>query len=119
MLREAVPASAITLVIVCLVNCTVGNTTEKGEYMNRKKALDLILSKVDEDKKEAFVQELRSAKSKEERMTVIRKYGVTLTKEETDALKASKGNAVSDEELDKVAGGCSCAYVHCECTGCV
>ena len=52
--------------------------------MNRKKALDLILSKVEEDKKEAFVQELRSAKSKEERMAVIRKYGIALTKEEAD-----------------------------------
>ena len=87
--------------------------------MNRKEAVDLILSKVEEDKKEAFVQEIRSAKSKEERMAVIRKYGIALTKEEAEAMKGRKGSEVSDAELDKAAGGCSCAYVHCECTGCV
>ena len=87
--------------------------------MNRKEALDLILSKVDEDKKEAFIQEIRSAKSKEERMAVIRKYGVVLTKEIAAALKASKGNTVSDEELDSAAGGCSCQCHHsCNCLPC-
>ena len=89
------------------------------ENMNRKEAVDLILSKVEEGKKEAFIQEVREAKTKEERMAVIRKYGIALTKEEAEALKGRKGSEVSDEELDKAAGGCSCAYVHCECTGCV
>ena len=87
--------------------------------MNRKEKLDLLLSKVEEDKKEAFIAELREAKTKAERVAVVKKYGVTLTEEEAQAMKNSAGNEVSDEELDKAAGGCECAYVHCECTGCV
>ncbi len=87
--------------------------------MNRKEAVDLILSKVGEDKKEAFVQELRSAKSKEERMAVIRKFDIALTKEEAAALKDRKGSEVSDEELDGAAGGCNCACsAHCS-TDCI
>ena len=35
------------------------------------------------------------------------------------AFKAKSTNKLSDAELDNAAGGCSCAYVHCECTGCV
>ena len=85
--------------------------------MNRKEALDLILSKVEEDKRDAFVQELRSAKSKDERMAVIKKYGIAVTKEEAEALKVRKGSEVSDTELDEAAGGCSCS-AHCS-TDCI
>ncbi len=87
--------------------------------MNRKEKLDLLLSKVEEDKKEAFIAELREAKTKAERVAVVKKYGVTLTEEEAQAMKNRAGNELSDEELDKAAGGCSCAFIHCECTGCV
>ena len=84
--------------------------------MNKKEIVDLILSKVEESKKEAFIQELREAKTKEERMAVIRKYDVTLTKEEAEKLKGREGNAVGDAELDKAAGGCSCVcHCHCHC----
>ena len=80
--------------------------------MNKKEVMNLMLSKVEADKKEAFVQELREAKTKEERMAVIRKYDATLTKEETEKLKSREGNAVSDAELDQAAGG-GCCSVHC------
>ena len=85
--------------------------------MNRKEVMDLLLSKVEEDKKESFVQELREAKTKEERFEVAKKYNATLTKEEEEKIKASKGNAVSDEELDDAAGGCVCSCSSCYC-GC-
>ena len=87
--------------------------------MNKKEKLNLLLSKVGEDKKEAFIAELREAKTKEERCAIVKKYGVTLTEEEMRAIKNRAGNELSDEELDSAAGGCTCAYIHCECTGCV
>ena len=77
--------------------------------MNRKEKLDLLLSKVEEDKKEAFIAELREAKTKAERVAVVKKYGVTLTEEEAQAMKNRAGNELSDEELDTAAGGCNCA----------
>ena len=87
--------------------------------MNRKEAVDLILSKVGEGKKEAFIQEVREAKTKEERMAVIRKYGIALKKEDLEALKDRKGSEVSDAELDAAAGGCNCACsAHCS-TDCI
>ena len=87
--------------------------------MNRKERMDLLLSKVAEDKKEAFVAELRAAKTPEERLKVAKKYNATLTEDELKAVKAESTNKIADAELDNAAGGCSCAYVHCECTGCV
>ena len=82
--------------------------------MTKKEKLDLILSKLDTDKKEAFISEIRQAKTKEERMEIIRKYGVQVSKEDIENIKNMAGNKVSDEELDQAAGGCSCACsAHC------
>lgn len=83
--------------------------------MTRKEAMDLILSKVDESKREAFVKEFRETKTKKERLEIVKKFGVALTEEEVAKIKA--GNELSDEELDKAAGGCcgtSCSY-NCFC----
>lgn len=81
--------------------------------MTKKEKLNLILSKVDTDKKEAFISELREAKTKEERGGILRKYGAALTKEDMESMK-KEGNEVSDEELDQAAGGCNCACsAHC------
>ena len=87
--------------------------------MNRKTAMDLLLSKVAEGQKEAFVAELRETKTKKERADVLAKYGVALSDEERETIRNSQGNEISDEELGLANGGCNCAYVHCECTGCV
>ena len=87
---------------------------KRGKIMSKKEIMDLVLSKVEEDKKETFIQELREAKTKEERLEITKKYNATLTKDEGEKIKASKGNAVSDEELDEAAGGCNCACsAHC------
>ncbi len=80
--------------------------------MNKKEIMDLMLSKVEESKKEAFIQAFREAKTIKERLTVAKEYGATLTEEEAEKLKGREGNAVSDTELDEAAGGCSC---HCKC----
>lgn len=84
--------------------------------MNRKERMDLLLSKVEESKKEALIAALREAGTKEERIAAARKFGVELTAEETQALKAGAGSEISDEELDKAAGGC-CSKCGCYC-GC-
>ena len=88
--------------------------------MNRKERMDLLLSKVAEDKKEAFVAELRAAKTPEERLKVAKKYNATLTEDELKAVKAESTNKITDAELDNAAGGCSCAscygcYCYCNC----
>ena len=81
--------------------------------MNRKEKLNLLLSEVAEDKKDAFIAELRAAKTREERLAVAEKFGVVLTKEEARAIKNRTGNELSDEELDRAAGGCSCHSCYC------
>ena len=85
--------------------------------MNRKEVMDLILSRVEADKKEAFIQAFRAAKTNRERLALAREYGATLTEEETEKLKCRKGNAVSDTELDGAAGGCDCqCQCNCHCS---
>ena len=84
--------------------------------MTRKEKMDLLLSKVAEDKKEAFIAELRAAETRKARNEVLRKYNVTLTEEEEKAFNT--GNEISDEELDEAAGGC-CGACSTSCnTGC-
>ena len=85
--------------------------------MTKKEAMNLLLTKIPEDKKELFVAELRAADSKEERGKIFKKYQITLTEEEKAALKA-RSSEVSDDELDEAAGGCCQPACHCYC-GCV
>ncbi len=82
--------------------------------MTRKEKMNLLLSKVPEEQKEAFVAELRAAETKKARGELFKKYKITLTEEEKSAL-TDVDNRVSDEELDCAAGGCcSCG---CSCSG--
>lgn len=86
--------------------------------MTRQEKLDLLLSKVPEDQKEAFVAELREAKTKEDRLGVAKKYNALLTEEEVKKF-LPEGTKLSDEELDEAAGGCcssSCSSAKCSCT---
>ena len=87
--------------------------------MSKKAMMDILLSKVAADQKDAFIAELREAGTKKERAEVFAKYGVSVSDEEREAIRTSLGGEVSDEALDQADGGCNCAYVHCECTGCV
>jgi hypothetical protein len=82
--------------------------------MSKKEAMDLLLSKVPADKKDAFVKELRAAKDRSERGAVIKKYGVKFSDEEAAFIRSDMTNAIPDEELDKAAGGCCSS----DCTGC-
>ena len=79
--------------------------------MTKKEKMELLLSKVAEDKKADFVAELRDAKTKEARQELFQKYNIRLSAEEKEAMKNDM-NEVSDEELDVAAGGC-CGT--CEC----
>lgn len=74
--------------------------------MTRKEKMELLLAKVSEEQKAAFVAELRKADTKEARKELFQKYGVTLSEEEKAAMKEAPSNEVSDEELDMAAGGC-------------
>jgi len=84
--------------------------------MNDKERIDYLLTKVPEDKKEAFVEDLKGISKLEEGLAVLKKYGISLTEEEMKKL-ASKCE-MSDEELDAAAGGgCDCDdHVIPECT---
>ena len=74
--------------------------------MTRKEKMELLLAKVSEEQKAAFVAELRKADTKEARKELFQKYGVILSDEEKAAINADPSNELSDEELDKAAGGC-------------
>ena len=77
--------------------------------MTKKEKMEMLLSKVAEDQKADFVAGMREAKSKDEWLEVVKKYGIRLSEDEKATFKA-QSNEVSDEELDVAAGGC--------CTGC-
>ena len=81
--------------------------------MTRKERIDLVLAKIPEDQREAFIAKFREAKDREAKMEVVKEYGITFTDEEKEAFKADAGNEISDAELDQAAGGCSC---HCKAT---
>ena len=81
--------------------------------MTKKEKMELLLSKVAENRKADFVAELREAKTKEARQELLRKYNISLSEEEKEAMKTDT-NEVSDEELDVAAGGC-CSSCNCSC----
>ena len=72
--------------------------------MTKKEKMELLLAKVKEEQKAAFVAELREAKNMEAIEALVKKYGIRLTDKETEALKA-RSKELSDEELDQAAGG--------------
>ena len=79
--------------------------------MTRKEKMDLILSKVAKDKKDAFIAEFRNAETKKDRFAVLVKYGVDFTDEEKETIRSS--HEIGDEELDEAAGGCQS---NCSCS---
>ena len=81
--------------------------------LTKKEKVELLLSKVGEEQKADFVAELREAKTKEARQELLRKYNISLSEEEKEAMKTDT-NEVSDEELDVAAGGC-CSSCNCSC----
>ena len=84
--------------------------------MTKKEKTELLVAKVPEEQKAAFVAELREAKTKEATQALLKKYNIRLTDEEKKAIKP-RTNELSDEELDQAAGGCcsssGCAECHC------
>lgn len=72
--------------------------------MSNKERIDYLLTKVSEDKKEAFVEDLKAAANLEDSLAVLKKYGVSLTEEEMK--KLTEKRELSDEELDATSGGC-------------
>ena len=83
--------------------------------MGRKEKLDLLLSIVPEEKKEAFIAEFREAAGKDERIGILKKYDITFSEEERAVITALPSNEVSDEELDTAAGGCTMCRRDCHC----
>ena len=72
--------------------------------MSNKERIDYLLTKVSDDKKEAFVEDLNAAANLDACMDVLKKYGVCLTEEEMKSMSADR--ELSDEELDATSGGC-------------
>ena len=87
--------------------------------MSKKQIMNVLLSKVAADRKEAFIAEIREAKEKKDRIAVVRKYCGELTEAEKAAIEKARGGEISDDELDNAAGGCHC-QCHCHCgTDCI
>lgn len=76
--------------------------------MTRKEKMELLLSKVAEDKKEELIAAIRETTTKEERTEILKRFGVELSKEEFEAITKEEIDVLSDEDLENVAGGCVC-----------
>ena len=72
--------------------------------MSSKERIDYLLTKVSEDKREAFVEDFKAAANLDSSLAVLKKYGVSLTEEEMK--KLTEKRELSDEELDATSGGC-------------
>ena len=77
--------------------------------MNGKESIDYLLTQVPEDKKEAFVEDIKGAAGLEEGLAVLKKYDIAMTEEEMQKLTSKR--EMSDEELDAAAGGCCSDHV--------
>ena len=71
--------------------------------MTIQEANELVLSKVPEEKKEAFIAAITACKDKSEKLAVLEKFGIQLTEKELEALSS---NEITDEELALASGGC-------------
>ena len=78
--------------------------------MTIQEANELVLSKVPEEKKEAFIEAITACGKKADKTAVLEKFSVQLTAEELEAISANK---LSDEALDEAAGGCMCCCDEC------
>ena len=81
--------------------------------MTRKEKMELLLTKVQENDQEAFIADLRQIKTREDIPAILEKYHIVLTEDEKAVLIETDSYAVSDEELDQVAGGCSWCNAYC------
>ena len=84
--------------------------------MNGKERIDYLLTKVPEDKKEAFVEDFKGVASLEDGLSVLKKYGVALTEEEMQQLTSKR--EMTDEELDAAAGGADSSCILCGSVQC-
>ena len=80
--------------------------------MSIKEQVDFLLSKVDDDKKAEFLAELKMAVGLDAWITVLQKFGVSLTDEEMQKLQGGS-HELSDDDLDVVSGGCGCGKNQC------
>ena len=72
--------------------------------MSVKEQLDFLLSKIDKDKKDEFLVELKKAAGLDGWIAVLKKFGVSLTDEEMQKLQGGS-HEISDDDLDMVSGG--------------
>lgn len=77
--------------------------------MTIQETLELVLARVPEDKKEAFIEEVRDNTVRKD-ASFLEKYGVELTVEELEQISS---NEISDADLDAAAGGCMCMCAPC------
>ena len=77
--------------------------------MNEKERIDYLLTKVPEDKKEAFVDAPNGNTYPQEGFAALTNYSISLTEEEMKKLTAKR--EMSDDELDAAAGGCCSDHV--------
>ena len=80
--------------------------------MTIQEANELVLSKVPEEKKEAFIAAITACKDKSEKLVVLEKFGIQLTEKELEEISAAK---ITDADLDEAAGGCACCCGQTPC----
>lgn len=86
--------------------------------MDRKKAFDVVLSRLDESKREEVIEKLREVETRAEKLAVLAEYGIQINTPE-DILGDDWDNQaieLSDEDLKDVAGGSDFTWsADCQC----
>ena len=86
--------------------------------MDRKEAFDIVLARVDEDKREEVIAKLRDVETRAEKIAILADYGIALNSPE-DVLGddwEADGVDLSDDQLEQVVGGSSMNWERdCNC----
>jgi hypothetical protein len=75
--------------------------------MDRKEAFDIVIAKLDEDKREEVVDKLREVDTRVEKLAILESYGISIKGPEDILGEDWEDECVelTDEDLDNVAGG--------------
>ena len=88
--------------------------------MDRKEAFDIVIAKLDEDKREEVIEKLREVDTRAEKVDILKSYGISINGPE-DILGddwLTESVELDVEDLDSITGGEAAEFTwtrECQC----